>query len=227
MENKFQIVETPDYILAVSDEEIKEGDTIFNYFGLKHNEQVISKASKNAVINWKNDLYINDGTKRIRDGIKKIIAHIPKGNAPELDLPLLPEIVVEDDVEKLLDEKYPYEVGYSVSDENSTIQAMREAFIEGHKAATKVYSEEDLKNAFIAGMEFIAVDPSKYQDDANEYTQSLKQPKTPNWFVAEHTGKCCGNQLINQCIDCKKYEPIPKTTTINGKTYLVGKYENK
>ena len=104
MESKIEIVETPDYILAVSDEEIKEGDTIFNYFGLKHNEQVISKASKNAVINWKNDLYINDGTKRIRDGIKKIIAYQPKGNAPELDLPLLPEMVVEDNIEKLAEE---------------------------------------------------------------------------------------------------------------------------
>jgi hypothetical protein len=34
-----------------------------------------------------------------------LIAYLPKGNAPELDLPLLPEIVVEDDVEKLA-EKY-------------------------------------------------------------------------------------------------------------------------
>jgi hypothetical protein len=34
-------------------------------------------------------------------------AHLPKGNAPELDLPLLPEMGVEDDAENLAKLKYP------------------------------------------------------------------------------------------------------------------------
>ncbi len=210
---KLQIIETPDYILAVSDEDIKEddcnltnGEDVFDYTDVKNRYSLE---------------YVN----RYQ---QKITAYQPRGNAKELDLPLLPEIVIEDDVEKLLDEKYPYEVGYSVSDENSTIQAMREAFTEGYTSATKVYSEEDLRKAIELSRitykeKTFGTVLSKYKP--GEIVNLVTQPKTPKWFVAEHIGKCCGNQLINQCIDCKKYKPQLKTTTINGKTYLVGKYE--
>ncbi len=206
---KLEIIETPDYILAVSDEEIKDRDTnltngrdIFDYRDVK--EYSLEYANRY----W-----------------QKIIGYQPKDNAKELDgLPLLPEM--ENDVEKLLDEKYPYEIGYSVSDENSTIQAMREAFTEGHKAATKTFSEEDLRKAFERGFS-VATYLADYETEKewSKFINSLKQPVAPKWFVAEHIGKCCGNQLIKQCIDCKKYKPQLKTTTINGKSYLVGKYE--
>lgn len=37
--------------------------------------------------------------------------------------------------------------------------------------------------------------------------------KNSRWDNVEikHFGNCCGNQLITQCINCKKYEPIYKT----------------
>lgn len=86
MDNKFKIIETEDYFLAISDKEIKEneqnitnGRVIFNY----------SDFSEYS-LEYANNYW------------EKIIAYLPKNNAKELDsLPLLPEIIVEDNVEKL------------------------------------------------------------------------------------------------------------------------------
>jgi hypothetical protein len=81
MQTKFEIIETPDYILAVSDEKIKEGDkNIWGYhrtYGFLF-EDVVS--NKSIILES-----------------KKIIAYKPKGNSPKLDLPLLPEMVVDID----------------------------------------------------------------------------------------------------------------------------------
>jgi hypothetical protein len=70
MNKLIKIVE--EHYIVVDDSEIQEGDWIFNYSGVKYNEQVISQANKNTVINWKDNLHINDGTKSIRDCVKKI-----------------------------------------------------------------------------------------------------------------------------------------------------------
>jgi len=221
METKLQIIETPDYILAVSDEEIKEGD----YRATPHNIEghilsdriIISQCDKNFIINH----YINNGFH------KKITAYQPKGSAPELDLPLLPEIVVEDDVKKLalINEIYPeYPTEYN-------------AFIKGHKSATKVYSEDDLREA-IKQTRYGMLYNKQYED---EFIQSLKQPKTPcfpshcfrecsdkclypnktpKWFVAEIEEWLDQTYSEHGC-----YRQRLKTTTINGKTYLIGNYE--
>lgn len=69
--------------IIVSNEEIKEGDTIFNKFGIKHNEQIVSTCSFNAEINWRENMKINDGKIAIRDNVFKIIAGID--NFPEID----------------------------------------------------------------------------------------------------------------------------------------------
>jgi hypothetical protein len=107
MENKLQIIETPDYTLAVSD---------------KHHID-------------KNGLYYDTFDKSIKTSdcyqqsfrIKEIIAYQPKGNAPELDLPLLPEIVVEDDVEKLA--KAYTKTGHTYCREKTFVE---QAFITGY-----------------------------------------------------------------------------------------------
>jgi hypothetical protein len=65
--NKFKIIEISDYILAFSDEEIKQNDICV------YNSGEIIK-------------YL---VKLNTDNLKKIIAYQPKGNAVELDLPLL------------------------------------------------------------------------------------------------------------------------------------------
>jgi hypothetical protein len=84
---KLEIIETLEYWFAVSDEEIKEGDLCYDMDGNPgHNGcKFIVKCLRTA-----KDSYWNKHT-------KKIIAYQPKDNALELDLPLLPEIVVEDE----------------------------------------------------------------------------------------------------------------------------------
>ena len=165
---RLEIIETPDYILAVSDEK----PTVGNQFIYETDTQTINTTC-------------SDYTPNEFDFIIK--AYQPKGNAKELDLPFLPEVFRQDP-------KLPM-----------------------------VFSEEDLRKAFERGFS-VATYLADYETEKewSKFIQSLKQPK---WFVAEHIGKCCGNQLINQCINCKKYKPQLKTTTIKGKTYLVGKYE--
>jgi hypothetical protein len=138
-------------------------------------------------------------------------AHLPKGNAPELDLLLLPEMVVEDVVENLaLTEalkEYP--------EKDTSINA----FIKGYKAATKKYSEEDFKVA-MKRIHSKCYGRSYDLNDENEIIQSLKQP-TPKWFVAETIQKSINGSIpVNQDWE---YE-LKTTTNSEGKKVLVGKY---
>lgn len=110
MNNKFKIIETEDYFLAVSDEEIKVND--WYWIPIKMSiEQCIRKI-----------LIIKEGVNDIKQ--LKIIAYLPKNNAKELDdLPLLPEIIVEDDVEKLPYDKLCY---YDARNPDNVLSPLRE-----------------------------------------------------------------------------------------------------
>lgn len=44
----------------------------------------------------------------------------------------------------------------------------------------KLYKEEQIREAFIDGMKFIAVHPLKYEQDANEYINSLTPIELPS-----------------------------------------------
>ena len=44
----------------------------------------------------------------------------------------------------------------------------------------KLYTEEQVREAFIDGMKFIAVHPLKYEQDANEYIESLTPIELPS-----------------------------------------------
>jgi hypothetical protein len=217
MNNKLQLIETQDYILAVSDEKMKEGDTIYASGGLWDGTVTNAKWSDFLVTNcW-----------------QKIIAHLPKNNTPELNLPLLPQIVVEDDVEKLAEKANGY--AYYGKPNGEKYLAFNEGFIEGHKAATKVYSEEDMIK-FAEYCRDVARREGTYGDEfTNNWElckeqkivttkglldsfKSFKQPKTPKWFVAEMEDKIA---LDVHTVTGKEL----KITTINGKTYLVGTYE--
>jgi hypothetical protein len=198
MNNKFKIIETDDYILAVSD-------------GVKAGDYVVTYPDKDIV-------QVNQSTYVLYD--EKIIAYQPKNNAPELDLPLLPELVMEDDVKKLSIEYAGKQRYWS--------QGVSNAFIAGYKVATKVYSEEDLRKAFNAGTHWkekwkTVTDDNINIPDVNKFIQSLKQPKTPKLFVAEI--KQSFQQDKSKRSDPKNgvYYKL-KTTTINGKEYLVGTF---
>jgi hypothetical protein len=214
MKNKFKIIETPDYILAVSDEAIEEGNYVYQVNFEKTNTQVIQciKPFQAKIANDKNGSFTK----------LKIIAYKPKRNSPELDLPLLPEMVVEDNIEKFADIN-----GYHESDLD---KIYKEGFRDGHKAATKVYSENDLKKAFNFGtnegynykdLESMDEEPEELsEEDWNSFVRNLNQPKTPKWFVAETEDIFHSPSPIGMSVDT-----VLKTTTINGKIYLAGNYK--
>jgi hypothetical protein len=122
---------------------------------------------------------------------------------------------VEDDVVEKLAESYYTQIRL----------AERTAFKFGYKAATKVYSEEDLRKA----MHFGKFGEYEGIQKTQEFIQSLKQPK---WFVAEmKCGRCYIPLKDDDCWSAKECSRNSKndlllTTTINGKTYLVGTYLN-
>jgi hypothetical protein len=207
METKFKLVETEKYVLAISDEEVKLSNDNIGFFLRTHsistNIDIIQNPSFTSKYKY-----------------EKVIAYKPKGNAPELDLPLLPD--VEEDVERLAIEfanlnKSKFNNWYGCHD----------GFIAGYKAATKVYSEDDLRKAINMAREkthhHALGEIDKYSQE--EIIQSLKQPK---WFVAEIDIDCTGNNndgcFMDSCghnCGCLSL----KTTTINNKTYLVGTYK--
>jgi hypothetical protein len=90
METKFKIIETEEYFLAVSD---KDASNSYIYFtgdptgifktGIKYKNGAGDYFYQDAITGM-SDTYLTTIS-------KKIIGYQPKGNAPELDLPLLPE----------------------------------------------------------------------------------------------------------------------------------------
>ena len=206
MQTKFKIVETENYILAVSDEEIKEGDWVYNR-GIETFLQV-----KNIWID-KID-FLNSNLETF-----KVVAYQPKGNAPELDLPLLPEMFVENNVKKLAE-------NYTSNETDKTLKLISKySFRDGHKAATKVYTEEDLRNAINMGIDLwmnSMTDNSAEltESDYQQIIQSLKQSKTtPKWFVAEMEEVAKPMPWIH----IKTWE-LKTTTNSEGKQVLVGTY---
>jgi hypothetical protein len=193
METKFRIVETEEYTLAVSDGEIKKDDYFYYTW---FNADIIQKADSGSNLN-------NLNAKNPKDNFKKIIAYQPKGNAPELDLPLLPEFeprgfdefeYTEDDLRKAIAMAKIAKTDDGLIDMDAWIS-------NGYEGATPAYNE-------------------------NEIIQSLKQPK---WFVAEIEVNCTGNNndgcFMDSCgHDCGCLSL--KTTTINNKIHLVGTYLN-
>jgi hypothetical protein len=233
MKNKFKLVETDDYVLAVSDEDASNSYIYFTgdptgifKTGIKYKSGNGNYFYQDAITGM-SDTYLAEIS-------KKIIGYQPKGNAPELDLPLLPEeeccegdgsncngscCIVEDDVEKLAKSAY---IKHGVKDDKLSLdeQIQRSGgflvgFKEGYKAATKIYSEEDIRKA----MNFGKFGEYEGIQKTQEFIQSLKQPK---WFVAEMT-------VVSDEIDHIYSGNIRyglKTITINNKTYLVGTYLN-
>ncbi len=214
-------IETPDYVLAISDEKINYDDYYVSW------ETNYSTEPKERFVVYVKSTRLNGSNP------KKIIAHKPKNNAKELDLPLLPEIVVEDDVEKLALQDFKDNDDGFISYKDRT-----DGFISGYNSATKVYSEEDMIRMAIHCWSIASKPDCEATYDVNQiaidYMKFIKQ-STPKWFVAEMECKTIkhiswGKELESK-EDYEKGYPVTnhvlKTTTINDKTYLVGKFINK
>jgi hypothetical protein len=302
MNNKLKIIEVSDYILAVSDEEIKDG---FGYDGniweILHIGTGNNQSYGFCYVKEHNleHLGYSKVRRELPSNLVKIIAYQLKENALELDLPLLPEIVVKShiledriycvdvqnyefdtapqtwDDEKFMSEAEIQGNVYSVegfitafnktevnqnnliirlikaeiiveneveklcwrlfggSFEARGVESEEEADktvsfgIECYKAATKKYSEDDLRKAFEGGWKNgrfgnYPKNHKEYQPNFTEFIQSLKQPKTPKWFVAEKEKP--SDSFRSWLKTFTEGNTMLKTTTINGKTYLVGTY---
>jgi hypothetical protein len=197
MENRFERIETTDYILVVSNGKIVYPEPYFVSNSLGDRIEIAETKPSGVV--------------------KKIIGYEPKNNALELDIPLLPELSVEDDVEKLAKEEFK-----GFEDQYDKWRFGINGFIKGHKAATKVYSEEDLMKAIEMAREEFNSGIKKYLKQ--DIIQSLKQSKIPKWFVAEMEMVIYPANMPKEGEDRPVYR-LKTTTNSEGKKVLVGTYE--
>jgi hypothetical protein len=192
---KLKIIETEDYVLAVSD----------------------TQPTKDEVYLHKPSDKVGTVIERVRKAdFYKVIAYQPKNNTPELDLPLLSEIVVEDDVERLAEQFVKTNLKRS-----SQAAGVMIGFIEGYKAATKIYSEEDLRKALNKGEELSRLFGNNKLEEREGFIHSLKK-STPKWFVAEMEKVFYTANMPKENEDRPAYRL--KTETKNNKSYLIGKY---
>jgi hypothetical protein len=220
METKFKIIETDEYFLAISDEDASNSYIYFTgdpngifRTGIKYKSGAGDYFYQDAITGMSNTY--------LAEISKKVIAYQPKGNAPELDLPLLP--YVEEDVEKLAFEYDRNRTGKWINWD------VKNGFIAGYKKATKVYSEDDVCD-FVEWMNlhYRALEHTISFKDATGTKQLLqrwiqsKTPKTPKWFVAEM--KHTKSEVFREN-DNVPYAVL-KTTIINNKNYIVGTYLN-
>ena len=142
------------------------------------------------------------------------------------------EMIVEDNFENLSllylqkleeedkkDREFTGMKAVSILRQNRERLAQMYGFEDGYKAATKVYTEDDLHKILSDFYVFATEGEVCDHITINQFIQMHEQPKSPKWFVAEMEVIGITDDGVNTIEDVK-------TTTINGKTYLVGKYVN-
>ncbi len=60
----------------------------------------------------------------------------------------------------------------------------------------KLYTEEQIRKAYIDGMDFIAVDPTMYEQDADEYMNSITPIELPSDEEIEKQAEDCAWGVI-------------------------------
>lgn len=206
---KYEIIYIEDCALIVSDEEIKPGD--FNVPSDCNKSSDISRTSEEDLV------VVNDKF----NGYKKIIGHRPFTSAAILEgVPMLPEFSLEDDVEELAKDKFPYLGSEQVkSDQNRHTDTIRHGFKTGYDKAKETYkfTEEDLETAMLKISEYLleSIENNKVPNSGekvDEIIQSLQQPKRPKYF-----------QIEMLCYVNPEFNEYPKTiTNSEGQTELVG-----
>jgi hypothetical protein len=204
MTREFKIIENDNYILAVSD-----GDVDKYFFD----------ETKNIVLN---KVFLSSVPKS--HSVLNVEGYIPKNDAPKLEsVPYLPSVVIVGDNEKLVKE-YIQELidcGSVMESERTWIMPICHQIL--IKIKTMMFNEDDLRKAFQAGQ--LDKVNNWYGGDFTQYFQSLKQPKTPKWFVAEtETLRQRPTDIRNHIYD-NTYLSLKTTTNSQGKEVLVGTYK--
>lgn len=203
---KHEIIKTDNYLVVVSDGEIKEND-----FGLSKLNEVVLFGKK-----YTQSLY------------KKIIAHLPLNNSPILeDVDLLPPLA--DDIDELAS-NWIDENSHKWSNNNDEVGDNYGSFKEGYNKAkaTYKYTEEDILGAIEIGFEL----GRNFDDDSpniglawlvnqkDYFIQSLQQPQLPIAFECEYKPTLPYKYTTEEHLDVE-----PKTTTNSeGRTEWVGTY---
>jgi hypothetical protein len=235
---KHNIIETENYLLIVSDEEIKAGN-----FYLLIPENIVKLSRSGLPTN-------------IREWAK-IIAHLPLNNSPVLEgVDLLPPI--EDNIEQwawdnpclsrsdvyhLFEEVFKEKVfeGYYKISASKQVHQFKEKVRKLAKEKAEVvkekykYTEEDLTRAFNIGInsQFESTELKLNKDESFDrhsknllkLIQSLQQPKMPVGFECEVERIYPNPQTISKEYDFDDILIERKTTTNSqGQTVLVGKY---
>ena len=222
------IIKTDNYLLIVSDEEIKEGDWFYN--------RILTQSIR-AVGVW------SDKIDNLNSNLEtfKIISHLPLNNSPILEgVDLLPPL--EDEVEKLAQKYVEDEVkpdieprGYNQDLRIGIYGGSVTGFIDGYNKAKEKYAQliekqisdftHDLKEST---SNYIKQNCEGALFGLKRLKQSLQQPKYPIGFESEEYQELCLNcewqhDSCPNAEDCLK--PKPKTTTNSqGQTVLEGKY---
>ena len=209
-EMKYEIIYTEDCALIVSDEEIKPGD--FNVPSDCNKSSDISRTSEEDLV------VVNDKF----NGYKKIIGHRPFTNAAILEgVPMLPEFSLEDDVEELAKDKFPYLGSEQVkSDQNRHTDTIRHGFKTGYNKAKETYNLtlNKLIDLYIEetgyGMDMWGKEENQTMSTIAKIIRSLQKPKHPKYFQIEML--CYVNPEFN--------EYTKTTTNSQGKKELAGEY---
>lgn len=164
-----KIIQTQDYLLVVDENQISVNGEIGYYKDCNVFQTYQSKL---------------DLTGNIYKHFKKVLAHLPLNNSPVLEgVDLLAELPTQLDLYLEIDTECALLEDVLHGKEGKRISYIRKLFGD-YKAATKTYSEEDLRIAFGLG----AANNANGKPSFDEVLQSLNKPKLPVGFEAETIG---------------------------------------
>jgi hypothetical protein len=215
---KHRLIKTENYLVVVSDDEIKENTPYLN----------------DKVVFISDDVFDEGNNPNQNKSNKKIILHWPLHNALYLDgVDVLPEIEYD---------LHIYDaIGYAGSEGHPDPQAFSDrqmalfqGYADGFEKAkeTYKYTEDDLRKAieFGQGMELW-----KEEEQVDKFIQVLNQPKLPIAFEYEMICGRCFMPLeleksdscwsVKECSRNTDFQDRPKTfTNSEGRTEWIGKY---
>jgi hypothetical protein len=217
-----QIIKTKDYLVIAENTKPEKGD-----YGLGYNKGIKDIIEPGHYV-FKHDDSPVAKLDTACTGSKKIIAHLPLGDSPILEVvALLPPLQQEDDVEGLAEK---LSIEYSVYE--TAQDDVYQGIIVGYNKAKEKYKYTEEEVRFIIMKSFLlGVDRGQYSKEReDEIIQSLSQPKIPTGFECEiekqfeYRKPTADNVTGFTSLPYFIGEKIKTTTNPQGQTVLLGKY---